>query len=89
MNIDPDYTEKFKPRTLKESGIPRNEHEEMIDRFSVRLNPGRIDDGCRPLTYARLARILQHIPTAELYPFFNDCDHARYFGKLFWHKLKV
>lgn len=85
MEIPQTYLIKFEhPAQHK----PRNEREEIIDRFLARLNPSRQQRRLKPITYARLSRMLQGVPTPDLYPFFMECDHARNFSSLFWWKLK-
>lgn len=93
MEIDLRYIEKFRRKqnininglTVK-SGGPRNEREEQIDRFVCRLNQGL--DGRRPYTHARVAKMLQGIPTADLHATFQKCETYRRFGAGFHYELK-
>jgi hypothetical protein len=87
LEIPPEFLEKFRPRARKK-GEPRSEREELLGVFLAKLNAQRIADGFPKLTYGRLARVLQHVPTEDLYAFYRQCDAARHFGKFFWWSLK-
>jgi hypothetical protein len=84
MEMPAGYQAKFAERT----GAPRTEREELITKFLDKLNPDRTSAGYRCMTYARVARMLQHLPTPELYPFFKQCENARSFGAYFHWALK-
>ena len=83
MEIPTTYELKFRT-----AAKPRNEREEMLDKFLSRLNPPRLKDGIPALSYGRLARIFEKVPTTDLYPFFKECEQARNFSGLFWYKVK-
>lgn len=69
-------------------GIPRNEREEMTQKFLDALNARRVAEGFKPYTYPRLSKMLQGIPTGDLWAFYQQCDQARSFGAYFHWALK-
>ena len=71
---------------IKRGGSQRGE---MIDRFLEKLNPPRRASGYKELTPAGLNRLISHIPTEQLYPFFRDCERARNFSKYFFWSIRV
>lgn len=79
MDISPDLLKKYGTPKSK----ARNEREELLTKFLERLNADR--GKFKPITYARLAKLLKG---KDLYPLYNDCDQANHFSKLFWHKIK-
>lgn len=87
MEIPVEFLEKFRPRARK-SGEPRNERDEMLDIFLARLNASRIKDGYPKISYARLAKLLERIPTRDLYAFYQKCETYRSFGAGFHYELK-
>lgn len=89
MDLPEHYKEKFNPARRPKIGTPRTPRQEMLDKFLARLNYTREQDGFKPLTYSRLASLLQYVPDADLYPFFKQCEQARHFSKFFWYKLKA
>lgn len=84
MEIAQSYLFKFDAARPK----PRNEREEQLDRFLVRINASRAAANLRPFTYSRLAHMLQGIPTADLHGFYVQCDRARSFSRFFHWSLK-
>jgi len=62
---------------------------EMIDKFLSRINPSREAGGYKPLTPAALNRMISHIPTDQLYPFYKDCERAKNFSKYFFWSIKA
>jgi hypothetical protein len=87
MDIPTSYTEKFRPRARLKNQ-PRNEREELLDRFLSRLNPPRVDNGFKTMSHARIAKVLEKVPTADLHAFYRQCDGADSFSRLFWFKVK-
>jgi hypothetical protein len=85
MEIQHNYLEKFNQRTI---GLPRNGREEMVEKFRAALNCSRAAAGYRPFSYSRLAGMLQHIPTDDLYAFYRQCEGARSFSAYFHWALK-
>jgi hypothetical protein len=61
---------------------------EMFDKFLEKLNPGREEVGLRPYSHARLSKMLEHLSTSELYPFYRDCLRAKTFSAYFHWALK-
>ena len=63
------------------------ERGELMRYFMDRLNRTRIRDGLEPLTMARMGRILQAVPTKDLYYLQSVCDKATDFSKKFWWEV--
>jgi len=80
MEISSTYIEKFRPAAVSKIGKPRSEREEQLDIFLARLNASRITDGYPKLTHARLAKMLERIPTGDLYAIYKKCETYRSFG---------
>ena len=59
-----------------------------MDSFMVRLNWQRVADGFRPMSHSRLGKVLERIPTGDLYAFYRKCDGAKNFSRYFWWALK-
>ncbi len=55
--------------------------------FMEKLNRTRARDGLPPLTMPRMGRILQAIPTKDLYYLKSVCDQASDFSKKFWWEV--
>lgn len=72
-------------RTL--SKTRKTERGEMMRYFVSRLNPGRAADGLLLITMARMGKILEKIPTKDLYYLKSVCDRAPNFSKRFWYEL--
>ena len=57
-------------------------------RFFVRhLNHSRLEDGMPRLTMARMGKILEGIPTKDLYYLKTVCSRAKSFSKKFWWEI--
>lgn len=63
------------------------ERGEMMRYFMHRLNPDRARDGLPPLSMPRMGRILQAIPTKDLYYLKRVCEDAKHFSKKFWWEV--
>lgn len=87
MELVTDYLEIIRRRRAQK-GLPRNEREEMLELFMAKLNAARIKDGFSKLSYGRLAKALQGVPTADLYAFYRQCEQAKSFSRYFWWALK-
>lgn len=74
---------------LKRSAVKvrMTERGEMMRYFVKRLNPGRINDGLPTITMARMGKILEKIPTKDLYYLKRVCDDSKNFSKKFWWEL--
>lgn len=55
--------------------------------FVDRINPSRMRDGLEPISMARMGKILEQIPTKDLYYLKRVCDDAKNFSKKFWYEL--
>lgn len=64
------------------------ERGEMMKYFIAKLNVSRVRDGYPPLTLPRMGRVLQAIPTKDLYYLKSVCDDAKDFSKKFWWEIK-
>ncbi len=63
------------------------ERGEMMQYFMEKLNRARIRDGLPPLSMPRMGKILQLIPTKDLYYLKSVCDQATDFSKKFWWEV--
>lgn len=63
------------------------ERGELMKYFMERLNYSRKRDGLPPLTMARMGRLLQAIPTPDLYYLKSVCDQSKDFSKKFWWEI--
>lgn len=64
------------------------ERGELMKYFCDRLNATRIPDGLQPVSMGRMGKLLQHIPTKDLYYLKRICDDAMNFSKKFWWEIK-
>ncbi|MBN8807798.1 MAG: hypothetical protein J0I47_06135 [Sphingomonas sp.] len=89
MDLPPSYSEKFRPRDRK-IGLPRNEREELVERFRSRLNDEQKRDGRPTFSYARLAKRFDGLTNPRLYQLFNECDdpNVKSFGAMLTYKLR-
>ena len=60
------------------------ERGELLLYFAGRINPERIRDGYPKITLGRLGKVLQGVPTKDLYYLKRVCDDAQNFSKKFW-----
>lgn len=63
------------------------ERGELMRYFVQRLNASRREDGLPPLSMGRMGKLLEKIPTKDLYYLKRVCDDAKYFSKKFWYEL--
>ena len=63
------------------------ERGELMKYFMERLNTGRLEDGLPPLSMGRMGKLLEKIPTKDLYYLKRVCDDAKHFSKKFWYEL--
>lgn len=63
------------------------ERGELMQYFMGRLNPARVRDGYAPLNLPRMGRVLQGIPTKDLYYLKSVCEQAKDFSKKFWWEI--
>ena len=65
----------------------RTERGELMKYFLERLNPRRVRDGFRPLTYPRMGKLLQGLSLWDLHYLKRVCDDSNDFSKRFWWEL--
>lgn len=63
------------------------ERGEMMKYFCEKLNRGRLRDGLPPISMGRMGKMLEKIPTKDLYYLKKVCDDAENFSKKFWYLL--
>jgi hypothetical protein len=64
------------------------ERGDLMTFFMDRLNAARVRDGLGKLTMPRMGRILEKIPTKDLYYLQTVCMQAKDFSKKFWWEIK-
>lgn len=67
--------------------IRETERGELMRYFVDRINPGRVRDGLPRITMARMGKILEQIPTKDLYYLKRVCDDSANFSKRFFYEL--
>jgi len=72
-------------RTINRSRT--TERGELLEYFCERLNSSRKADGLVPIVIPRMAKMLEKIPTKDLYYLKSVCDRAENFSKKFWYEL--
>ena len=63
------------------------ERGEFMKYFLERLNASRAKDGLALLTMGRMGKLLEKIPTKDLYYLKRVCDDAKNFSSKFWYSL--
>ena len=63
------------------------ERGEMMRYFCAELNKSRIREGLPKITMGRMGKILESIPTKDLYYIKRVCNDAPNFSKKFWWLL--
>lgn len=63
------------------------ERGELMGYFCGQLNRSRERDGLSPISMGRMGKMLQKIPTKDLYYLKRVCDDAQNFSKKFWYEL--
>lgn len=70
------------------AGRARKTERGELMRFFVRhLNVSRVLDGHEPISMPRMGKILEGIPTADLYYLQSVCTKAKNFSKKFWWEV--
>ncbi len=72
---------------LKQNRV--TERGDLFKTFLSHLNPPRKEKGLRPLTYARLGRIFEGVPTSDLYYLDSVCRQAKNYSSMWWFKVKA
>ena len=65
----------------------RTERGELMKYFRSRLNPNRLQEGLPAITMSRMGKIIEKIPTKDLYYLRSVCDKAKNFSAKFWYEL--
>lgn len=65
----------------------KTERGELMKFFCTELNRSRRADGLPDITMARMGKILEKIPTKDLYYLKRVCSEAKDFSKKFWWLL--
>lgn len=60
------------------------ERGELMKYFIGCINPSRLNDGLPPVSMGRMGKLLQQIPTKDLYYVKTVCDDSANFSKKFW-----
>ena len=63
------------------------ERGELMEYFCAQLNQSRIRDGLPKISMPRMGKMLQKIPTKDLYYIKRMCDDSQNFSKKFWWLL--
>ena len=63
------------------------ERGELMRFFCRHLNVTRAKDGHSPITMPRMGKILEGIPTEDLYYLQSVCSKAKSFSKKFWWEV--
>jgi hypothetical protein len=69
------------------SKVRITERGEMMRFFCTELNRTRIRDGLEKITMSRMGKILEDIPTKDLYYLKRVCQDSPNFSKRFWWEL--
>ncbi len=72
-------------RTMSKARM--TERGEMMRYFCEMLNKGRVRDGLPPISMGRMGKMLEKIPTKDLYYLKRVCEDAKNFSKKFWYEL--
>jgi hypothetical protein len=84
--------ERLKALREKAAAAPRGrnrltERGELMRFFARHLNLVRATDGYAPISMPRMGKILEGIPTADLYYLQKACGRAKNFSKKFWWEV--
>lgn len=87
MEITTDYLEIIRRRREKQN-LPRSQRDEMLELFVAKLNAGNISDGYPKTSFPRVAKMLEGIPTGDLFAIYKKCETYRKFGAGLRYELK-
>lgn len=73
--------------TFKQEKSRKTERGELMQYFCTKLNASRREDGLRPISMGRMGKLLQGIPTKDLYYLKSVCNQAKNFSKKFWWEI--
>ena len=65
----------------------KTERGELMEYFCEKLNHTRVRDGLGKISMGRMGKILEKIPTKDLYYIQRVCNDAENFSKKFWYLL--
>jgi hypothetical protein len=80
-----DHIKTYLQRKL--TRVKQTERGDLMRYFCDRLNRTRLRDGLPSITMAHMGKILEGIPTKDLYYLKSVCDKAKDFSKTFWWEL--
>jgi hypothetical protein len=63
------------------------ERGELMEFFCHRLNIQRVQDGYSKVTMGRMGKLLEKIPTKDLYYLKSVCEKSKNFSKKFWWEV--
>jgi hypothetical protein len=69
------------------SKVRETERGELMKYFCEELNATRLQDGYDKITMPRMGKILESIPTKDLYYIKRVCRDSKSFSKTFWWLL--
>lgn len=73
---------------LEQKDAHLTERGEIFRKFLDTLNPSRKKMGLRPLSFSRVAKIFEGVPTSDLYYVDSVCTKADNYSKMFWWLTK-
>lgn len=73
------------PKNTTESR--KTERGELMKYFCGKLNYTRKKDGLKPISMGYMGKLLQGIPTKDLYYLKSICNDAKHFSKKFWWEI--
>ena len=72
---------------FKKEKDKKTERGELMEYFCTKLNISRKEDGIPPISMGRMGKLLQGIPTKDLYYLKSVCNQAKHFSKKFWWEI--
>ena len=73
--------------TLEKGPTRKTERGELMQYFRTHLNVTRVKVKLPLITMSRMGKILEGIPTKDLYYLQSVCDKAKNFSKKFWYEV--
>jgi len=74
-------------KSTPSDGSRKTERGELMRYFRAHLNAARAGDGLSLITMSRMGKILEGIPTRDLYYLKSVCSKAKHFSKKFWWEV--
>lgn len=75
------------PKQIPVDTSRKTERGELMRYFQKQLNYARANDGLPKITMGHLGKILEGIPTKDLYYLQSVCSKAKNFSKKFWWEI--